>query len=122
MELDARRTDAQTLELLGLRLGAPATPPPSDLEETTTDDPAAPAPAVAQAMRDDAAEAPRIVVEQIDIGVARFGFRDETAPEATPLVASVHLTNPEPLVLFDDELEELPALALRIEAGAVWDD
>ncbi len=118
VELDARRTDAQTLELLGLRLDAAAAPPPSDPGDATTDETATPTPAVAQAMRDGAAPAPRIVVEQVDIGVARFGFRDETAPEATPLVASIHLTNPEPLVLFDDELEELPALALRIEAGA----
>lgn len=112
----ARLTESGATELLGLSLSAPppgATPPSPEAPDP---DVAASAPA---AEIDRSETPPRVVVEKLDIELAQLRFDDDsTGTDTPPIEMRARLFAPDPLVLLDAEPENLPPIALRLEAAA----
>lgn len=95
---------------------APASAPAAVAEATAQPPAVAPTP--------PGSAPPRVTLEALAVGLERFTFRDETAPEAEPLVLSAALASPEPLVLCDAQPDLLAPvrLALTVRAQPVLEE
>ena len=123
-----RRTQATTYEALGLVLetAAPAASEESladssEASQTVEDAAAEQRPTLvrrAMGTRGEEEALPTVRLELLDLGLDRLHFQDETAPEASALVAGLRVSTPGPLTLLDAEPEKLPPIELEVSGRA----
>ena len=109
LSCDVERDPEGALHLLGMRFLPATTAAPRPVEPS----PAVPAPIPAPAAL------PHVVVERLDLGIARLRFTDHAAgAEGVPLDSSLRVFTSGPLTLCDKQPEALAPLELRVEGRA----
>jgi hypothetical protein len=128
----ARRTSPESIEAFGFTKTSPsptaivAAPPPADTaaaqpEETVVPPPAAATPTPAAPLRRRRALPASLTLNKLEIGIDELRFEGGPLEGVTPppLVGSLHVVNPKPLILLSKEEEKVPPIELRVEGAAV---
>jgi len=130
----ARRTSPESIEAFGFTKTSPSSTasvvaaPPADAAAPPPADAAAAQPAETVVAAPPPAAPPRrrkvlpasLTVKKLDLGIDELRFEGGPLEGVTPppLVASLHVVNPQPLLLLSREEEKVPPLQLRIEGAA----
>jgi hypothetical protein len=129
----ARRTSPVSIEAFGFTMTSPsptasvvapppaaaAAPPPADAAAAQPEEIVAAPPAVAAPRRRKVLPA-SLTVNKLDLGIDELRLEGGPLEGVTPppLVASLHVVNPQPLLLLSKEEEKVPPLQLRVEGAA----